>query len=866
MFTVELQLSTVSHVLDDGSFLQEALLFPEIRCLGANVDSLSRKIESLTSRLVKRLAPQELHRRRIPRGAEVGSAELTLTPAVRSVAWQEPVILQLPYVRWNQPALTGSHPGLAPSIEAVVAYVPTLGIEVIAPRADALEPLLQDEIRSTLLRIKASDLRALVALQRCREIQLDTMQCTAELKTPRQIAREEAERNDEGKPVLPQVGVNLANTSLHPGFELESIIQRMVEALTGAQPRSVLLVGPSGVGKTAAVHELVRTRERWNLSATPFWATTGARLVSGMSGFGMWQERCTKLAREASRQRAILHMGNLLELMDVGKSEHQAQGIASFLRPFLARGDLLTIAECTPEQCVLIERSEPQLLASFVQCPLAEPSRSQSQTILTKFVQETVGKAQALTTEGIDQVDRLHRRYATYSAFPGRPLRFLRNMLADRKFGQVLTAADVTADFSRETGLPLTLLEETARLDLEQIRAWFAKRVIGQPEPVNLIVDLLATIKVALTRPRKPVASLLFIGPTGVGKTEMAKSLAEFLFSSASRLTRFDMSEFSDPQGVERLIGNSGRREGLLTARIREEPFSVLLLDEIEKAHPLLFDLLLQVLGEGRLTDKAGRLADFCNSVIIMTSNLGAETAQRGSFGLGSSTASPMNARQQFQEAVQGFFRPELFNRIDHVVPFGPLDEATILQIAHRQLDLVRQRDGLRHRKVSLTLADEVASWLARRGMDARYGARPLKRSIDRELLAPLGEQLNGYLEETSLKVQVAVREEKLSIQTRADRQEEEQVDAQAKPFRKWKNCWGCGGMCRNCCVPRPHSRWTTKFTDCNLSRNARPKEFGWARMTFAGSPNWQPGANCAQTSMHCSRAFAPWKIRRCSA
>src|SRR5262249_30690931 len=187
--------------------------------------------------------------------------------------------------------------------------------------------------------------------------------------------------------------------------------------------------------------------------------------------------------------------------------------------------------------------------------------------------------------------------------------------------------------FTRETGLPRFLLEDAVRLDLKATRDRFARRVIGQPEAVDLVVDLLATVKAGLTRPHKPIASLLFIGPTGVRKTEMAKALADFLFGDPGRLTRLDMSEYADPAAVQRLIGGGFGAEGVLTSRIREQPFAVVLLDEFEKAHPLLFDLLLQVLGEGRLTDAAGRLADFCNAMVILTSNLGAESFQQGAFG-----------------------------------------------------------------------------------------------------------------------------------------------------------------------------------------------------------------------------------------
>src|SRR4029079_3920881 len=185
---------------------------------------------------------------------------------------------------------------------------------------------------------------------------------------------------------------------------------------------------------------------------------------------------------------------------------------------------------------------------------------------------------------------------------------------------------------------------------------------------VELIVHLLATVKAGLTRPRKPIASLLFIGPTGVGKTEMAKTLAEFLFGSRQRLTRFDMSEFGDSVSVQRLVGGVFGSEGLLTARIREQPFSVVLLDEFEKGHLQMLDLLLQVLGEGRLTDAAGRLADFSNAVVILTSNLGADSYQQGAFGfLGESASDEAaqrdRAREHFGRAVQEHVRPELFNR-----------------------------------------------------------------------------------------------------------------------------------------------------------------------------------------------------------
>jgi MoxR-like ATPase len=487
----------------------------------------------------------------------------------------------------------------------------------------------------------------------------------------------------------------------------------------------------------------------------------------------MWQERCQKVLREAGRTGAILHLGNLMELLQVGKGEYQSQGLASFLRPWLARGELLAVAECTPEQLPLIERHDPHLARAFVHLRVEEPGPEKLQAILNRFAQHHGGAP--LTADGSDEILRLHRRYATYSANPGRPLRFLRNLLADQPRDKPITAATVTAGFSRETGLPRVLLEESVPLDLAEARQWFAARVIGQAEAVDLVVDLLATVKPVLNRPRKPIASLLFIGPTGVGKTEMAKALAAFLFGNPTRLTRFDMSEYSDPLAVQRLIGGAGTSEGLLTARVREQPFAVILLDEVEKADPQLFDLLLQVLGEGRLTDAAGRLADFCNSVVIMTSNLGAETYLQGQFGFvpgeRGSVSSPvarLEARQHFVTEVRKAVRPELFNRIDRIVPFAPLDEETTRLIAQRQLDLVRRRDGIRYRGVTLELDDQLPTWLARIGYDPRYGARPLKRAIERQLLAPLATRMNDYTATTALRVQAGVKGDLVLVQVRA--------------------------------------------------------------------------------------------------
>ena len=326
---------------------------------------------------------------------------------------------------------------------------------------------------------------------------------------------------------------------------------------------------------------------------------------------------------------------------------------------------------------------------------------------------------------------------------------------------KICTETEVTAQFCRDTGLPPVLLDDQIRLDLAEAERWFSARVVGQGVAVTRVVDLIATVKARLARPGKPLASLLFIGPTGVGKTEMAKALAEFFFGSTARMARFDLNQFNDSVSVRRLIGGVGTSEGLLTARAREQPFSVILLDEFEKADPAFFDLLLQILGEGRLTDAAGRLGDFSNCVIVMTSNLGAENLQRGVTGFGGAAPS---TSEHFEDAVAKFLRPEIFNRLDAIVPFQGLPAEVIRSIAERYVDAIRHRHGLTQRAVELRIESEVIEHLARIGLDPKYGARPLKRAVERELIVPLAEELVQRRNEERLGLGVGLKQRKVSV------------------------------------------------------------------------------------------------------
>jgi len=307
----------------------------------------------------------------------------------------------------------------------------------------------------------------------------------------------------------------------------------------------------------------------------------------------------------------------------------------------------------------------------------------------------------------------------------------------------VQVGADEIAEVvSRATGIPVAKMMQGERDKLLHIEDKLHERLVGQDEAVTIISDAIRRSRSGLSEPNKPYGSFLFLGPTGVGKTELSKALAEFLFDSEDHLIRIDMSEFMEKHSVSRLIGAPpgyvGYDEGgYLTEAIRRKPYSVILLDEVEKAHPDVFNILLQVLDDGRLTDGQGRTVDFKNTVIIMTSNLASQMIQD-------------KANEDYQilklavmGEVKNYFKPEFINRIDEVVVFHPLGAENIQSIATIQLNRLRAR--LLSMEMNLEFSKEAVKQIAQAGFDSIYGARPLKRAIQSEIENPLAKKiLNG--------------------------------------------------------------------------------------------------------------------------
>jgi ATP-dependent Clp protease ATP-binding subunit ClpC len=297
----------------------------------------------------------------------------------------------------------------------------------------------------------------------------------------------------------------------------------------------------------------------------------------------------------------------------------------------------------------------------------------------------------------------------------------------------------VIETLSKATGLPLHVIDPDTPLDLEQVRRFFSGRIIGQADAVDCLVERISLIKANLTDPTRPLGVFLFIGPTGTGKTEIAKTLAEFLFGSADRLVRLDMSEFQTEASFERLLAdaNATSDAATLMSSVRANPFSVVLLDEFEKAHQNVWNLFLQLFDDGRLTDRQGRAADFRQCVVILTSNYGAAVDSREPLGFGGSTGARFNPAQ-VERGLSKAFSPELLNRIDRVVIFRPFERDQVRALLQRELALVLERRGFRRRPWAVEWDESALEFLAERGFSPELGARPLKRAVERYLLAPL--------------------------------------------------------------------------------------------------------------------------------
>jgi ATP-dependent Clp protease ATP-binding subunit ClpA len=646
-----------------------------------------------------------------------------------------------------------------------IGFVPALGVEAVAKTSAELEKRLLEAIRLDLARRRRlASVRELVATQWYAGVELTP---TA-IELPAYSLTELRDlRARTFKRLLPDVAVELAPPATRT-VGLDAELDQLSRALRGRYRRSILVVGPSGSGKSALIEEYARGRH----GERKIWEVTAARLIQKLTRGEGWQKNLARFCNDLRDTGDLLYVRAFSDLFEVGQYAGNSLSIADALRGPIERGEVTLLTECTPEQAARLDVRAPGYLALFHSIRLVEPQGDKLEAIVRRRVEATAAVLSAKTeTAAIGEALRLHRRYTPYSGLPGKVIRFLEAIVRDPKRldeNAALTRRAVLRQFCADTGMPDFMVDPDQPLPLDRMERHFRHNVFGQDEAVDTVIDLLAQVKTGLARGGKPIASLLFIGPTGVGKTELAKVLAEFTFGNRARMIRFDMSEFADVPAVLRLTGEAGGpRDGLLTGAVRQDPFAVVLLDEVEKAHPVFFDLLLQILGDGRLTDARGRTADFCSTIVVMTSNVGAASLPQSKLGFGEAGDRRREVLAHFRREVEQFFRPELFNRLDRVVAFAPLGRETIRRVVDRELKLARLRPGLRHRDIELSVDDAVLDRLGERGYDAAYGARQLQRAIREELVVPLARQLNRYGGTQALAAAVALKGDRLSVQVR---------------------------------------------------------------------------------------------------
>jgi ATP-dependent Clp protease ATP-binding subunit ClpC len=520
--------------------------------------------------------------------------------------------------------------------------------------------------------------------------------------------------------------------------ELEAAAAEVEKALSAERRRGVMLVGETGVGKGVLTRMVAHGlhRQGWTIFEAEF-----NDLLAGQSYIGQFEERLRLLSKQLRGRRVLWLVKDLPALVFAGRHSHNPVGAMDTLLPFLETGEIMLLAATQPPSYEKLVRENARIgaaLRSFRIRALTDEATlelAQRWADARRIDEGTPLIAGEVLAEGW----QLALQYLGATASPGNLIELLKETHERvRAAGRPIAIEDLIATLESVTGLPAAILDERLGLDLDALRSHFAERVIGQREAVDALVERVAMIKAGLTDPRRPLGVFLFAGPTGTGKTEIAKALAEFLFGSANRMIRIDMSELQSLDSLSRLIGDPDPAVtgGSLVEQVRRQPFSIVLLDEFEKAHPNAWDLFLQLFDDGRLSDRRGATADFRHALIIMTSNIGAAIQTSGRMGFSNEGSAFTNA--SVRAALDRHFRKEFLNRIDRIVIFQPLARETMRHILKKELDHLNERRGLRNRPWAVEWDGSAIDFLLEQGFTPDLGARPLKRAIDQHLLSPL--------------------------------------------------------------------------------------------------------------------------------
>ncbi|MCC6510737.1 MAG: ATP-dependent Clp protease ATP-binding subunit, partial [Pirellulaceae bacterium] len=543
----------------------------------------------------------------------------------------------------------------------------------------------------------------------------------------------------------------------------QDLVDEIDHVLKRPDRQGVLVIGPPAVGKTAILHECVKLRaERFQHRRghkPQTWWISPQRLVSGMMYLGQWEQRWLAILREATKRDHILYFEDLVGLYTAGLTRDSRLCAADVLKSYLSEQRVRIVGETTPEELAMLRRRDRALADRFHLIHVPTLSATDSLPVVMEAAcrvetQKKVFFHPAVVPLAIQQQEVL----SPNRAFPGKAIELIKS-LSDTN--TIITPAGLLYHLHQRTGTNLRLLHGHLGNQAEVEEA-LSRKVIGQKDAIAAMARVVVRFTQKLQPSDRPVGVLLFLGPTGVGKTESSKALTELLFSDASHMIRIDMNEITTALAAEQLVGTFDQPEGRLTSAVRRQPHSVVMLDEIEKAHPDVFDYLLQVLGEGRLTDARGRVVDFRSSIIVLTSNLGS-THQGTQLGFEG------DAQQQslaYCRAAERFFRPEFFNRLDEVIAFGPLTQADIKAIVLIQLRQLLSREGLKRRHVFVRIERAAMDHVVKVGFDKHLGARAVRRALENEIVQPLGDQLSELAVQTPVLMRVSRESDVLRCRT----------------------------------------------------------------------------------------------------
>ena len=594
--------------------------------------------------------------------------------------------------------------------------------------------------------------------------------------------RRDAKTSKTGTPALDKYGRDLTAQARHgeldPVVGRQAEIERVVQILSRRKKNNPILIGEPGVGKSAIVEGLalrIENGEATALQGKRIVSLDIASMVAGTTYRGQFEERMKTVINELHKHpEVILFVDEIHTIMGAGNAQGSLDA-ANILKPALARGEVQCIGATTIHEYRKSIEKDGALERRFQKVMVQPTSADETYAVLTR-ISEVYGTFHHVhyTEEALRACVKLTDRYITDRFFPDKAIDAMDevgawkgsqlksengNLEGNEAVTQEVTEADVAWVVSRMSGVPVQRVAQAEGEQLRRMNAVLKQRVIGQDKAIDTIVKAIQRSRMGLRNPNKPIGSFFLLGPTGVGKTHLAQCLAEEMFGNRDAIVRFDMSEYIEKHTVSLLVGAppgyvAHEEGGKLTEAVRRKPYSIVLFDEIEKAHADIFNILLQVMDEGRLTDRQGRIVDFRNTIIIMTSNVG--TRQLNDFGTGIGfQADEIDEKQtesMLTKALHRTFPPEFVNRLDNVVVFHPLNDDALAQILTLELHPLQQR--LEAMGYQLQLTKKTQDLLLERSRDRKYGARPLKRAIQTLVEDPITDMLlSGNIENNILKL-----------------------------------------------------------------------------------------------------------------